>query len=1081
MASMLLGSIGSSLLGPLGGFIGSQIGGMLDQAILGALSEPQRGPRIDDLTSIRGEPGTPLPLVFGADRIPGIVCASSDLIETVNKERVGSFLGFGGQKIITYTYHVDIDYMLCEGPILGVGRIWAEGNPIRQTWYAMENETSEYPENIGGLNYPNYYKDHLYDPELTPWSIIRSTSATDDGKFYKSSSNRSAMIEITSIEASNLLLVTEQVVYWKDTATGYYIPLHEDDHGYTGAKAREVAPPAPDVAAATIAFTALDNNADPLGDRPAANNYFRIIVALGDTRETFALEEGKIGGYDIKHQMTADSDFNATASTIISRVSFYGSGANELIDGNEIGAFLGSESQLLSLDSPYDFIKGGEGGAIPTNAEWLVFEVTFVMLFPIFNTLSYTSQLLVLRESTVKTADLRDWPDYWNLYDAINDWGPKAILQYSGANNVTVYPGKRDQPSDPTMTLVQGAEVPAYTGRAHVVFDRLELEDFGNRIPSLAFEVVQYDDVRIADVIENLMTRSGLTSEYYDTTALPVVGIQSHVLGYSIATKTSYRAAMETMLEAFRIDAAEIGNSILFRPRDRGVDWTVPMEDLNAITAGGSFGDTIKLQFRDQVEMPKKLTIRYKDVERNYQANTAAYSRQQGVAKSDNMVELASVMPPRVAKALARDKMRDMWLERTSSQFTAPHRYMYLAPSDIVFVDGSNLGRASFSFKITTLTRGDNGILEIDGVLRETTVYVPDAGEVDVVNTENTFSHAGNSDAILNYTYLRLYDMSPLYEGDTDYIYYGAVGSTSNTWGGASVLRSVYEDGLGTTDVTAIQYPTAQYDETVFVSSDDAHVGVIVNTTLQDGDHEFIDWESEVHVKLYNPDLSLQSIVAQQLWSGVNMAIIGDEVVQFINAEQLAYSGYWKLTGFLRGRRGTDTRAILSGHAVLENFVLADSDRVIPIADERARAEATLSYKAVTLGDSLATTEFQNFTNNARCLVPLSPVNLHVVHEANDDANISWVRRDRAYTAWVGNVDLYNSEEIEIYELEIYSAQTDNPANLVRTELVYDATTFNYTDALQTADGLTAGQPVLFKVAQYSRVIGFGDKAKATI
>ena len=71
---------------------------------------------------------------------------------------------------MTYTYHVDIDYMLCEGPILGIGRIWADGKLIRGTRYQMELDTDEYFEQIGGIPYNDWYKTQVYDPAETPWS-----------------------------------------------------------------------------------------------------------------------------------------------------------------------------------------------------------------------------------------------------------------------------------------------------------------------------------------------------------------------------------------------------------------------------------------------------------------------------------------------------------------------------------------------------------------------------------------------------------------------------------------------------------------------------------------------------------------------------------------------------------------------------------------------------------------------------------------------------------------------------------------------------------------------------------------------
>jgi len=55
-----------------------------------------------------------------------------------------------------------------------------------------------------------------------------------------------------------------------------------------------------------------------------------------------------------------------------------------------------------------------------------------------------------------------------------------------------IYRGSEDQPVDPLIEAKQGADnAPAYRGLAYVVFERLPLDDYGNRIPVLQFEVVR--------------------------------------------------------------------------------------------------------------------------------------------------------------------------------------------------------------------------------------------------------------------------------------------------------------------------------------------------------------------------------------------------------------------------------------------------------------------------------------------------------------------------------------------------------------------------------------------------------------
>ena len=54
-----------------------------------------------------------------------------------------------------------------------------------------------------------------------------------------------------------------------------------------------------------------------------------------------------------------------------------------------------------------------------------------------------------------------------------------------------VHTGAEDQLVDPLIAAKQGDDVPAFRGTAYVVFERLPLERFGNRLPQLSFEVIR--------------------------------------------------------------------------------------------------------------------------------------------------------------------------------------------------------------------------------------------------------------------------------------------------------------------------------------------------------------------------------------------------------------------------------------------------------------------------------------------------------------------------------------------------------------------------------------------------------------
>lgn len=77
-------------------------------------------------------------------------------------------------------------------------------------------------------------------------------------------------------------------------------------------------------------------------------------------------------------------------------------------------------------------------------------------------------------------------------------WADGKPLDLTGIT-MRVYTGGEEQSTDPLIVAKEGA-APAYRGLAYVVFERLPLANFGNRIPQLSFEVV-----RPVGALENML------------------------------------------------------------------------------------------------------------------------------------------------------------------------------------------------------------------------------------------------------------------------------------------------------------------------------------------------------------------------------------------------------------------------------------------------------------------------------------------------------------------------------------------------------------------------------------------------
>jgi hypothetical protein len=140
MATLVLSAAGAAIGSGFGGAVlglsgavigravGATLGRVIDQRLLGAGSDPVEVGRIDRLRLTGASEGAPIGLVWGRMRVGGQVIWATEFVETVRRQRSGK--GSPRPTVREYSYSVSLAIALCEGEILRVGRIWADGNEI---------------------------------------------------------------------------------------------------------------------------------------------------------------------------------------------------------------------------------------------------------------------------------------------------------------------------------------------------------------------------------------------------------------------------------------------------------------------------------------------------------------------------------------------------------------------------------------------------------------------------------------------------------------------------------------------------------------------------------------------------------------------------------------------------------------------------------------------------------------------------------------------------------------------------------------------------------------------------------------
>lgn len=139
--SMAGSAAGGAVFGPTGAMAGRLVGALagyaIDQVLFGSRQERQvEGPRLADLEVMASTVGAPIPRIYGRARLSGqLIWATNleEMVESRSETSGGKSMG-GGSKVTTntttYSYFANLAVGLCEGPISGIMRVWADGKPL---------------------------------------------------------------------------------------------------------------------------------------------------------------------------------------------------------------------------------------------------------------------------------------------------------------------------------------------------------------------------------------------------------------------------------------------------------------------------------------------------------------------------------------------------------------------------------------------------------------------------------------------------------------------------------------------------------------------------------------------------------------------------------------------------------------------------------------------------------------------------------------------------------------------------------------------------------------------------------------
>ncbi|OAO02649.1 hypothetical protein A8B75_12005 [Sphingomonadales bacterium EhC05] len=542
-------------------------------------------------------------------------------------------------------------------------------------------------------------------------------------------------------------------------------------------------------------------------------------------------------------------------------------------------------------------------------------------------------------------------------------------------------PGSEDQQADGFIASAEsGGATPAYRGLALAIFEDMELADYGNRIPSLTFEIIADDGaVGLAHILDDI-SHGRIKLESGEM-----------VVGYSASgedQRTALAALTESIPMSFSCDPEAIDQ---IAARERHVDQAGIIAVTDEIFVRASDGDgsgQLELQTLAENKAPRLLSLRYYDPSRDFQAGMQnAFRGGQGRAIFNR--DLPAAISASDAKKLAAQQLWTFYQERAVARIQIVDTSLILDPGATVQISDMP---GFWRVRNRDIARGFSQVQ---------LSRVPGLG--DLVVAADHGRAVPDSDQLAGMTRLALVDLpfamdAPTQPSAQPRLY--MLGAGDAGWRKAEVFRA-----------------DANGDISDFVGNIPAPsvMGKTLNR-LGDANPTHIDRLNSIIIDLHNDSMRLSNADDERLLAGDNIAMIGTEIIQFAEAAPISGTRY-RLSRMIRGLGCTEGET--GNHLADEDFVMLDASTTLEL--DPVHYDPFVEATFFALGRDDPEPVPATHMSPGRALLPWSPVHPRSYFSSDGDLEIRWTRRSRAGLVWADHVEVPIAEESEKYRLVVAS------------------------------------------------------------
>lgn len=613
---------------------------------------------------------------------------------------------------------------------------------------------------------------------------------------------------------------------------------------------------------------------------------------------------------------------------------------------------------------------------------------------------SYSVSLAVALSSRPIARIGRIWADGNLLRGAEGDLKVETHFRF--------HDGHDDQPLDPLLASSEAAgQCPAHRGLAYVVFEDLQLANFGNRIPQLTFEIFEREEVvSLIDIAGTIARVSGQCDAAID--------------GYALVGENG-RVALAPLVETMPVLLRADGDALEL------IDWPGD-EDAQAILPLASNSSHVLEPSQNILnpnqDVPASLSLRHYDPARDYQLGVQRSDRG-GEWHAEKQIDLPASLSAEAARNLAETRLLHAQRARQGWTGHVPITGRRLRPGDWLMQPS---GR---KWRVDMIEHGRGSLrIEASGALTSLPEIAASAPGRAV----------SAPDIAIGKTKIALADL-PAIASDPEkpQLAIFAAGSAPGWRRAALSIRQ----GTDLVDIGATAVP--------------AIIGH-VESAIDSHSPFLVDERNRVIVALAHEGMALPVGTGSPLDIGSPSCLIGREYLRYGLAEALDGNRY-RLSRLLRGCSGSEDAAI--AHVAGESFLLLEAASAKMIEAEMIHQGQVLHIEAMGAGDEEPVTASINPI--ARAITPLSPVHFAARALSDGGIRLDWHWRSRVDFGWQDGIEQPCPEIMPLFEIRLFNES----GTLALWEVA--GTEFEVPAASLSALEATAGEFVQFEIRQIGR------------